>query len=88
MLVLNNLLSFALVMVCWWLAHLFAARSKLLGRFIAVGFAIIAMCVLVIAVFRNINVNIDLMTLLTKGVYVTLFTALGIWVNGSKRIVS
>ena len=84
MLFINNLLSFALVMVCWWLAHLFSLRSKILGRVIALMFALVAMLVAVIAIFRNLDMGIDTMTLVTKGVYVTLFLAIGIWINGSK----
>lgn len=54
-LLLNNVLSIALIFVCWWLVHLNATRAEPYGRIIAVGYSALALLVLANGLFRNVE---------------------------------
>lgn len=54
-LILNNVLSIALIFVCWWLVHLNATRAEPYGRIIAVGYSALALLVLANGLFRNVE---------------------------------
>ena len=53
LLFLDNLLSLALALVCWWLAHQNSAGNEPLNRWIATGYGILALVVMWGVLFRN-----------------------------------
>ena len=73
MLLLNNLSSTALVMVCWWLSHQNATNTDPYARTISAGYGLIGMNVLATMLFRNLPAYADLVALsivLTKCAFV------------------
>ena len=53
MLVSDNVLSCALVFICWWLSHQNATGREPFGKLIAIGYSVLGLMVLANALFRN-----------------------------------
>ncbi|QDP64900.1 MAG: hypothetical protein Unbinned5081contig1001_57 [Prokaryotic dsDNA virus sp.] len=54
LLLIDNILSVWLALVCWWLAHQNASGNEPLGRWIATGYGVLALLVMWNALFRNV----------------------------------
>jgi len=88
MLFLNNTLTGAIVICCWYMAHLFSSRSPVLGRIIALIFGLVGVMITAVAAMRTLQMDIQIVSIVSKGSYLILFVVLGIWVNGSKRLTT
>ncbi len=56
-LIANHVFSFAVVMVAWWNAHLTASSREPLARISAIGYGAVAVFTLVVAFFRQFDID-------------------------------
>ena len=78
----NQITSFAVVILCWWLAHQYS-RDEPPGRLIATGFSLLGFSILVTAVGRSLNtINgadiVPWMIVISKAATIFTFIAISI----------
>lgn len=72
----NNITSFIVVMLCWWLAHAHAGSAYLLRRLLAVGYSVVGVATLSIAMFRNLVDDASWLPIVSKLALIYLFAVL------------
>lgn len=72
----NNATSFVVVMLCWWLAHAHAGSAYLLRRMLAVGYGVVGVTTLSIAMFRNLAEDAPWLAIFGKLALIFLFGVL------------
>jgi hypothetical protein len=75
-LIVNHLLSFMVVMTCWWNAHLTASSREVWARISALGYGAVAVATITIAFFRQFGLETEWVSVLFKiallGLFVTI----------------
>lgn len=56
-LIINHVLSFAVVMLCWWLAHLSASTQGAVGRVVSIAYGVLAVVTITVAIYRQFELN-------------------------------
>lgn len=74
--VLNQELSFALVVAAWWLAHNSALHGGYLGKGFAIIFAAIGIVHAAFLLFRFTGTDLAVLTVVSKAIYLVLMVAL------------
>jgi hypothetical protein len=72
----NNLTSFIVVMLCWWLAHAHAGSAHFLRRVLAVGYGVVGLTTFGIALFRNLVDDMPGLAIVGKVALIFLFCVL------------
>lgn len=72
----NNLTSFAVVMLCWWLAHAHAGSAYLLRRLLAVAYGVVGVTTLCVALFRNLVDDAPWLAICSKAALIFLLGVL------------
>lgn len=57
LLIANNVTSLLNILVLWWLVHESANDNEPYGKPIAVGYALWALCVMALMLFRNVQIT-------------------------------
>lgn len=77
-LVVNHLFSFAVVMTCWWNAHLTASSREVFARISALGYGAVAVATLTVALFRHLSFESEWMPVVYKGALLGLFVTIAL----------
>lgn len=75
-LVLNNILSFVVMMLCWWNAHEAATSGTGRGRLLAIGYGLFGFVTLTVAMFRTLSAEMDWFPLAGKTALILLLVLL------------
>jgi hypothetical protein len=78
----NNILSFLVLMLCWWMAHVSANAGGLWRRLVSLGYGAVGLTTLGIAMFRTLVEESEWFPIIGK---VALCALLGLLVIASRQ---
>lgn len=68
----NNILALAVVMMCWWMAHVSATSRGVYKRLLSLGYGAVGLTTMTIAMFRNFVEDFSWLPILGKISFIAL----------------